>query len=50
MHFLIDRDFVKEPKHNASFWHELLRNQLSGKPVESDPHTRQVEEEGPSVP
>jgi hypothetical protein len=27
MHFLIDRDFVKEPRHNT-FWHELLRNQL----------------------
>lgn len=27
LRYLIDRDFVKEPRHNA-FWHELLRNQL----------------------
>ena len=27
MRFLIDRDFIKEPRHNL-FWHELLRNQL----------------------
>jgi len=27
LRFLIDRDFVKEPRHNV-FWHELLRNQL----------------------
>ncbi len=27
MRFLIDKDFVREPRHNA-FWHELLRNQL----------------------
>ncbi len=25
--YLIDRDFIKEPRHN-SFWHELLRNQI----------------------
>ena len=25
--YLIDKDFIKEPRHN-SFWHELLRNQL----------------------
>ena len=25
--FMIDRDFIKEPRHNI-FWHELLRNQL----------------------
>lgn len=27
MRFLIDRDFIKEPRPNI-FWHELLRNQL----------------------
>ncbi len=27
MQYLIDRDFVKEPRHNT-FWHELLRNHL----------------------
>ena len=27
MKFLIDRDFIKEPRPNI-FWHELLRNQL----------------------
>jgi hypothetical protein len=27
MRFLIDRDFIMEPRHNV-FWHELLRNQL----------------------
>ncbi len=27
MKFLIDRDFIKEPRPNV-FWHELLRNQL----------------------
>ena len=25
--YLIDRDFIREPRHN-SFWHELLRNQI----------------------
>jgi|CXWL01.1.fsa_nt_gi hypothetical protein len=27
MRFQIDRDFIKEPRHNW-FWHEVLRNQL----------------------
>jgi hypothetical protein len=27
MKFLVDRDFIKEPRPNL-FWHELLRNQL----------------------
>jgi len=27
MRFLIDRDFIKQPRHDV-FWHEVLRNQL----------------------
>lgn len=27
MQYMIDSDFIKEPRHNV-FWHELLRNQL----------------------